>query len=64
MISELTESVKHITQTEIQGILKAYKDQLEKVTSTAEILQQYVSHLKWDNSVPEHKVKMYCQEFD
>ena len=58
------ESVKHIIQTEIQGILKAYKDQLEKVTSTDEILKQYVSNLKCDNSVLQHKVKMYRQEFD
>ena len=26
IISELTENVKHIIQTEIQGILKGYKD--------------------------------------
>ena len=35
IISKLTESVKHIIQTEIHGILKGYKDQLENVTSIA-----------------------------
>ena len=63
-ISELTESVKHIIQTEIQGILKGYKDQLKKVTSTVEMLQQHVSNLKRENSVLQDKVKVYCQEFD
>ena len=33
IISKLTESVKHIIQTEIHGILKGCKDQLENVTS-------------------------------
>ena len=46
IISELTESVKHIIQTEIDAILSGYKDQLEKVTSTVEMLQQHVSSLK------------------
>ena len=63
-ISELTESVKHIIQTEIQGILKGYKDQLKKVTSTVEMLQQHVSNLKRENSVLQDKVKVYRQEFD
>ena len=49
IISELTEKVKHITQMEIHGILKGYKDQLEKVTSTVEMLQQHVSNLKREN---------------
>ena len=40
MISELTESMKHIIQTEIQGILKGYKDQLEKIASPVEMLPQ------------------------
>ena len=62
IISELTESIKHITQTEIHGILKGYKDQLEKVTSTVEMLQQHVSNLKHENSVLQDKVKLYCQE--
>ena len=35
IISELTKSIKHIIQTKIHGIQKGYKDQLEKVTSTA-----------------------------
>ena len=39
VISELTERAKHIIQTEIHGILKGYKDQLGKVTSTVEVLQ-------------------------
>ena len=64
IISELTESVKHIIQTEIQGILKGYKDQLERVTSTVEMLQQHVSNLKRENSVLQDKAKVYCQEFD
>ena len=64
IISELTESVKHIIQTEIQGILKGYKDQLERVTSTVEMLQQHVSNLKRENSVLQDKVKVYHQEFD
>ena len=64
IISELTESVKHIIQTEIQGILKGYKDQLEKVTSTVEMLQQHVSNLKRENSVLQEKMKLYRQEFD
>ena len=58
------ESVEHIIQTEIQGILKAYKGQLEKVTSTAEILEQYVSNLKCESSILQDKVKMYRQDFD
>ena len=32
IIREITESVKHVIQTEIHGIVKSYKDQLEKVT--------------------------------
>ena len=64
IISELTESVKHIIQTEIQGILKGYKDQLERVTSTVEMLQQHVSNLKRENSVLQDKAKVYRQEFD
>ena len=58
------DNVKHIIQTEIQGILKGYKDQLKKVTSTVEMLQQHVSNLKCENSVLQDKVKVYCQEFD
>ena len=46
IISEVTESVKYIIQGEIHGILKRYKDQLQKVTSTVEIFQQHVSNLK------------------
>ena len=64
IISELTESVKHILQTEIHGILKGYKDQLEKVTSTVEMLQQHVSNLKRENSVLQEKIKLNRQEFD
>ena len=64
IISELTESVKHILQTEIHGILKGYQDQLEKVTSTVEMLQQHVSNLKRENSVLQDKVKVYHQEID
>ena len=64
IISELTESVKHIIQTEIHGILKGYKDQLEKVTSTVEMLQQHVSNLKRENSVLQDIVKVDRQEFD
>ena len=64
IISELTESVKHILQTEIHGILKGYQDQLEKVTSTVEMLQQHVSNLKRENSVLQEKMKLYRQEFD
>ena len=64
IISELTESVKHIIQTEMQGILKGYKDQLERVTSTVEMLQQHVSNLKRENSVLQDKAKVYRQEFD
>ena len=64
IIRELTESVKHIIQTEIYGILKGYMDQWEKVTSTVETLQQHVSNLKHENSVLQDKVKMYRQEFD
>ena len=37
IFSKLTERMKVIIQREIQGILKDYKDQLEKVTSTTEI---------------------------
>ena len=36
--SKLTERMKNIIQMEVQGILKGYMDQLEKVTSTIEIL--------------------------
>ena len=64
IISELTESLKHIIQTEIHGIVKGYKGQLEKVTSTAEMLQQHISNLKPANSVLQDKVKMYRQEFE
>ena len=66
IITELTESVKHNIQTEIHdhGILKGYKGQLEKVTSTVEMLQQHVSNLKLENSVLQDKVKMYRQEFE
>ena len=64
IISELTEKVKHITQMEIHGILKGYKDQLEKVTSTVGMLQQHVSNLKYENSVLLDKVKIYHQELD
>ena len=64
IISELAESVKHIIQTEIHGILKSYKDQLAKVTSTVEMLYQHVSNLKRENSVLQDKVKVYRQEFD
>ena len=51
VISELTESAKHIIRFEIHGILKSYKDQLENVTSTVEMLQQHMSNLKRENSV-------------
>ena len=64
LISELRESVKHIIQTEIHGILKGYKDQLGKITSTVEMLQQHVSNLKRENSVLQDKAKVYRQEFD
>ena len=61
IISELAESVKHIIETEIQEILKDYSD---KVTSTVEMLQQRVSHLKFENSVMQDKGKAYGQKFD
>ena len=64
LISELRESVKHIIQTKIHGILKGYKDQLGKITSTVEMLQQHVSNLKRENSVLQDKAKVYRQEFD
>ena len=64
IISELTESVKHIIQIEIHGILKVYKDQLENVAPTVEILQQHVSNLKHENSILQDKVKNFNQEFD
>ena len=64
IISELTESVKPIIQTEIHGILKGYKDQFEKVTSNVGMLQQHVSNLKRENSVLQDKVKVYRQKFD
>ena len=64
VIGELTESIKHIIQTEIHSILKGYKDQLEKVTSTVKMLQRHVSNLKRKNSVLQDKVKVYRQEFD
>ena len=38
IISELTESARHIIQTEVHGILRGCKGQLEKVTSTAEMM--------------------------
>ena len=56
--------MKYIIQTEIYGILNGYNDQLEKVTSTVEMLQQHVSKLKRENSVLQDKVKVYRQEFD
>ena len=49
---------------EIHSILKGYKDQLEKVTSTVEILQQHVSNLKRENSFLRDKVKINHEEFD
>ena len=58
VIGELTESIKHIIQTEIHSILKGYKDQLEKVTSTVKMLQRHVSNLKRKNSVLQDKVKV------
>ena len=64
IISELTESVKPIIQTEIHGILKGYKGQFEKVTSNVGMLQQHVSNLKRENSVLQDKVKVYRQKFD
>ena len=64
IISELTESVKHIIHTEIHGILKDYKDQLKNFNFTVEMLQQYVSNLKRENSVLQDNVKMYRQEFE
>ena len=64
IISKLTESVKHIIQTDIQGILKGYKDQFEKVTCTVEMFQQHVSNLKSENSVLQGNVKMYRQDFE
>ena len=64
IISALTESVKHIIQTETHGILKGYKDELEKATSTVEMLHQHVSNLKLENSVLQDKVKAYHQKFD
>ena len=51
IISEPTESAKQIIHTEIQGILKGCKDQLEKFTSTVDMAQQHVSNLKRENSV-------------
>ena len=63
IITELTQNVKHIIPTEIQGILEGYKEQLKKFNSTVEMLQQHVSSLKRENSVLEDKVKMYHQEF-
>ena len=56
--------MKHIDQTEIHDILKGYKDQLEKVTFTVEMLQQHLSNIKCVNSVLQDKVKIYRQEFD
>ena len=64
IISELTESVKHILQTVIYDILNSYHDQLEKFTSTAEMLQQHVSNLKREISALLEKMKLYRQEFD
>ena len=64
IISEVTESVKYIIQGDIHGILKRYKDQLQKVTSTAEMFQQHLSNLKRENSVLQDKVKLYRQELD
>ena len=63
IISELIESVKHIIHMEIHGILKDYKDQLKNFNSTVEMLQQYISNLKRENSVLQDNVKMYRQEF-
>ena len=64
IISELTESVKHILQTVIYDILNSYQDQLEKFTSTVEMLQQHVSDLKREISALLEKMKLYRQEFD
>ena len=67
IISELTESVRQIIQTEVHGILRGYKGQLEKVTSTAEMMWytlQHVSNLECENSVLQDKVKVYRQEFE
>ena len=56
--------MKHIIQMEIHGILRGYTEQLEKVTSTVEMLQQHVSNQQRENAVLEDKVYMYHQEFD
>ena len=61
IVSELTKSVKHIIQTEIDNILKGYKDQLERINFAVEMLQQHVSNLKRESSVLQDKLKV-CRQ--
>ena len=58
IISDFTESVKHIIQTEIHGILKGYKDHLEKVTSPVEIFSNMYE--TWGVRIQFWRIRWKC----
>ena len=50
IITEITESMKVLIQSEFQNTIQNYKSQLEEVSSTVAMLQQHVTNLKQENS--------------
>ena len=69
IISELTKNLKVLIQSEFHNIIQAYKDQLEEVRSTVEMLQQLVTNLKQENLYLKEKsrkdqedLEKYCEE--
>ena len=45
IISELTENMKVLNQTEFQNIIQKYKNQLKEVSLTVAMLQQYLTNM-------------------
>ena len=69
IISELTKNLKVLIQSEFQNITQEYKDQLEEVRSTEEMLQQLLTNLKQENLYLKEKsrkdqedLEKYCKE--
>ena len=50
IITEITENMKVLIQSEFQNTIQNYKSQLEEVSSTVAMLQQHVTNLKQENS--------------
>ena len=49
IISELTENIKVLMQSEFPNIIQEYKCQSEEASSTVAMLQQCVTNLKQEN---------------